>query len=269
MRIMTAFASLLLVSAVPAAAQPLIEVQPIRAELDCQLYADDWGLWLVQECRNNFAALATRLGSAVAETGRAQLRNPRAGSRPNFRLSGFIAELGVSESGFADSDASQDGSQAVGMFDFRMTDASTGQVVLAQTVSARVLISGNSSQSDGLTTYNRSSPNLIYNEIQRQLSLNVARSISFYLDPIQLTFVEGRTIGINYGGPLIEVGDLLLVSRSRAVSARFRVVEVTPQGSIAQAIGPVPVIADGATVTYVGVNDAMQNTGTQPRVELP
>lgn len=265
----TGIGVLALTLAAPAGAQPLIEVQPIRAELDCQLYADYWGLWLVQECRNNFAALATRLGSAVSETGRAQLRHPRAGSRPNYRLSGFITELGVHESGFADTGSSRDGSQAVGMFDFRLTDVSTGQVVLAQTVSARVPISGSSSQSDGLTSYSRSSPNLIYNEIQRQLSLSVARAIAFHFEPIQLTWVDGRTIGLSYGGPLLEIGDLVLVSRPRAVSARFRVIEVTPQGAIAQAVGQIPGVSQGATVTYIDVNDPMQNSGTQPRVELP
>lgn len=257
----------LMVSA-PASAQATVEVQPLRAELDCsRLIVAYWGLWMIDECRNNFQALAARVGSAIQESGRLTLSNPRGRGAPTYRLSGSVTELGVNRSGFAEQDSSQDVSSAVGAFDFRLIDVRTGQVVLARTVTRTVEMGGVTS-ARGVTGYNANNAQAVYTEIQRQIGLDVARSVAFHVDPLRLTYVEGRDIGLNYGSPLIEMGSMIQVSSGRGRAARYRVIDVTPTGAVAEAIG-----AERATdlTNLVNVVDdpVMQNARRNRRVELP
>lgn len=264
-----AAATLGLALAAPARAQATVEVQPLRAELDCsRLIVAYWGLWIIDECRNNFHALAARVGSAIQESGRLTLSNPRGRAAPSFRLSGAVTELGVNRSGFSDSGGSaQDVSEAVGAFDFRLIDTRTGQVVLARTVTRRVEIGGVTS-ARGVTGYNANDAQAVYTEIQRQIGLDVARSVAFYVDPLRLTYVEGREIGLNYGSPLIEMGSMIQVSGGRGRAARYRIIDVTPGGAVAEAIGP-ELATDINNPVNVVDDPNLQNARRYRRVELP
>ena len=267
--LIAACAVLGLTTAAPVRAQETVEVQPLRAELDCsRLIVAYWGLWIIDECRNNFQALAARVGSAIQESGRLVLSNPRGRAAPSYRLSGAMTELGVNRSGFSDSGGSaQDVSEAVGAFDFRLIDVRTGQVVLARTVTRRVEIGGVTS-ARGVTGYNSNDAQAVYTEIQRQIGLDVARSVAFHVDPLRLTYVEGRDIGLNYGSPLIEMGSMVQVSSGRGRAARYRVIDVTPNGAVAEAIGAERATDVGNIVNFVDDPD-VQNGRRYRRVELP
>ena len=250
----------------PAQSQTLgsVNVGPFKSQKVCSLYADYWGDWLVEECHNNFAALRARVRSALTESGR--LGVTMAPGR--YSVTGTVTEVGVQSTSGGGATYAVGGNRAFAGLDVKMVDTRTGRLVWGGTVTRSVdagsyINAGAGGAASGM------GPQAIYTSLQRELALAAARGIAFHIDPLRVAAVDGGSVRVNYGGPLLELGDQLDVVGGDGRPIRYRVTSASGDGAWAKAesagLQPTP----GASVTYIEKESGAANARRVERVELP
>ncbi|MBV9883658.1 MAG: hypothetical protein JO276_11670 [Sphingomonadaceae bacterium] len=260
-----------LLAAAALAAQPLqaqtVNVGAIVSERACSIYEDFWGMWLVVECRNNFAALRARLQSALAETGRVRPASGE-GRGGRYQLTGQVTELGVASASAADADYASESNRAVGHLDVQLRDGANGRVVFGATIIRSVDLSS-AQAAGGMITASAQSPHAIYDAMQRELALGAARAIAFHFDPLRVTSVDGREVQLNYGTPLLTLGTIVLVPDAGGRPIRYQVTGALPQSAVAEVMGDLGQIAPGTIASVVDRDDPAANGRRFRRVDLP
>lgn len=269
MRRLAAAGALLALCASPApiAAQGIlsVSVDPFRSEKVCTLYESWWGMWLVLECRNNFAAMRDRVRSALAESGRVGI--VMGGGRYSVR--GTVTEVGVTSSAGGGATYGVGQNKAFASLDIRLVDSRNGRLVWGGTLTKSVE-AGSRINAGAAGFTSASGPQAIYTNLQRELALAAARGVAFHIDPLRVTGVEGDSIQLNYGGPLLALGDQLDVpGAGGGRPVRYRVTSASGGSAWAKAETSGLQPPTGAVATYVDADSAAANVRRMERVELP
>lgn len=280
-------AAIALLGAAPAAAQSL-KVGGVSATKSCKLYmnsagrvgavADPWSVgvfaswrtWWQKECVANFATMRSTLESALAAS-----ESVRVGTRSG-RYSVFVNITNVGDPNVGAPEAPSGGNMGIARsfvsvsMDVQVRDAA-GHVVFGGLLTRRMEI-GSDIKVDGFQTTNVQAGPAAYGRLQNELALAAARMVSFHFAPIQVTATQGRDVQLNYGGPLLHLGALLLISSpDRATTVRYRVTQALDGFSTAtpDARGNPASIGPGSVATYIDADDPQQNARRFERVDLP
>ena len=250
----------------PASAQerPTVTVGPIASQKLCTLYESWWGYWLVLECSNNFAPLRLRVESALAESGKLSV----ATGRGALRVTGSVTELGITETSAAEAGYSLSQRRAVASLDLRLTDTAAGRVLWQGTVTRAIPVGGRF-EGEGFSGGDASSPRAIYTVLQRELALSAARAVAFNVEPLRVVQAAGPRIQLNYGAPLLKLGDDLDIVGADGRAARYRVSSASGDTAWAEASGSAVPVSPGARVSFVEADDPAANRRRFDRVELP
>ena len=253
-------------AAAPAQSQTLgsVSVGPFKSQKVCSLYADYWGDWLVMECHNNFAALRDRVRSALAEPGRFGVTM----ASGRYSVTGTVTEVGVQSTSGGGATYAVGGSRAFAGLDVKLVDTRTGRLVWGGTVT-RSVDAGSYINAGGGGAASSAGPQAIYTSLQRELALAAARGIAFHIDPLRVVAVDGGSVRINYGGPLLELGDELNVVGGDGRPIRYRVTSASGDGAWAKAETTGLQPAPGSPVTFIEKDSAAANARHIERVELP
>lgn len=245
-------------------AQPTVRVGEIVAESECQAFVGCWGLWILVECRNNFAPMQARLQSALHESGRFSAAGA---GRGDYVATGRVTEMGLVSSTASGRDYQLSGSRAVATLDLLVQERSSNRTIYAGTVSASV-DAGSGISTDGSSFTEERNARAVYAELQRELALSASRAAAFAVEPLRVTAVSGRQVRLNYGAPLLTLDASVQVADVSGFPVQYRVTGVMPDGAVAEAAVPVSV-APGALASVIDARDAPGGMNRFPRVELP
>lgn len=259
------------VGTLPAAhAEPVVKVAEIQTDSSCTIFESYWGLWLVEECRENFPDLKARLQSAIAESGKLALSTTSGGRdipAPGFIVSGRISGLGMTRSKNSARDYCVGLTTVHAEFDLRVRDTA-GRVVHAATISKNVELGSNIVAGAGDCSTN-TPVRVSYDTLQREIALATARSVSFKLVPLHVTELQGRRVGFNYGSPLLVLGTVVQVDSTSGYPAKYRVTSAIGETAWAEPIGPAADLQIGAHASVIESDDPAANGRRYDRVELP
>lgn len=233
------------------------------------LYASSWRTWIVKDCQDNFPNLRRSLEAALASSAQLMIGE-----------GGFYIDISVS-------DVSEDGparaSPVRGSNDYSIS-RSEALVTVSYTVydgNGRSVTGGNfTKRIDTSIQANTASLRLktsepseaTYDLIQQAFSQAFAREIASYVNPAVVTKVDGQSIEINYGSPLVEIGTLLNVERTDGIGVVRYVVSAASQGrSIAEVDGDNSTagIKVGSRVTLIEKGSEAENGRRYKRSRLP
>jgi hypothetical protein len=231
--------------------------------------ASSWRSWIVRDCQDNFPSLRNSLEAAIASTGRLAV-GPR-----GMRLEMTISD--VSETG-----------RPAGIPAGGPNDYSTSWGTALVTVAYTVFDSGGRSVHGGVLTKsiemgrtistanirgrNMQPGEAVYDLIQQEVALAVARGVAFDIAPMQVLAVDGPLIEVNYGQPLLELGSILLVDKERGIGTiRYRVTSARAGTSVAEMDGDNDpnAIGVGSIATFVEEDSDAANGRRYQRVRLP
>lgn len=252
-------------SATGASAQtrPVLAIGKVASEKECSLYESYWGTWLILECRNNFAAMRARLSSALEESGKLTIA-----TRAPLQVTAAITELGITTSQSSGAGYGAASRRAVASMDVRVMDTARGRLVWGGTVT-KSIEAGSGVVGEGVETSTGSSPRAIYTELQRQISLAAARAVSFHFTPLRVTEVDGARVELNYGGPLLSLGDLVEARGGDGRAARYRVISTTGTTASAESVNGGAPPATGAEATFIEADSTAANARRYDKVDLP
>lgn len=228
--------------------------------------AASWRTWWVKDCVTNFATMRSTLGSALAAAPGA-----RVGAKARYSVSLNVLDVGDESTSTGEQGRFGAVNSALTVsFDLSVRDGS-GRSVYGTVLTKKVEI-GSGMAADGFRTGSASSGNASYGRLQNEIALAAARSVAFHFTPIEVISGQGREVQINYGGPYLKLGDLILLSTpDRSATVRYRVTAAASGFSTAQVEpgGDPSRIGPGSVGTYVEAEDPMQNGRRFQRVDLP
>lgn len=281
----------LMAAPVTALAQPItISVGTVESEKRCTLYeesagssamiatpygfaaASSWRTWLVRDCVDNFASIRTSIEAALAASGKFVVK-PSGGA---YVVSGRISDVSGDDAPPAQApNPGKDGysvatTHMVVNMDVSVKDAA-GRIVHGALLTKKIETSSDI-KIDDLHSWNRQSGQVLYTTLQHQVALAVARKVAFQLVPLRVVSSDGRSIQVNYGAPLLELGSMLQATSPDGREAiRYSVTSAGGQSAIAQIDGDgnASKIAPGSTVILIEPEDPAANGRRLKRVELP
>jgi len=228
-----------------------------------------WRSYVVKDCETHFQTLRHAVEAALASTGRVTT------GRGGYTLDITISDIG---------ETAPARNRPVRGEDSYWTSWGTAVVTASYTVrddrGAQVdggFLTKRVEMSRSLDT-NRMQVNTanpgesVYDLVQQEVAAAIARDVVFAIDPIRVTAVEGDLIEINYGQPLVALGDRLDVDRSRGIgSLRYRVISATRYTATAEVDGDNDTsdIDPGNTVTFVEKDSDAANGRRFRRQRLP
>ncbi len=228
-----------------------------------------WRSYVVKDCETHFQTLRNAVEAALASTGRVGT------GRGGYTLDITISDIG-------ETPPAQN--RPVRGEDSYWTSWGTAVVTASYTVlddrGSKIdggLITKRVEMSRTLDTnrmqVNTSNPGeSVYDLVQQEVAAAIARDVVFAIDPIRVTAVEGDLIEINYGQPLVALGDRLDVDRSRGIgSLRYRVISATGSTATAEVDGDNDTsdIDPGNGVTFVEKDSDAANGRRFRRQRLP
>lgn len=279
------------VSTAPASAQSsaTMSVGTIGADQTCTLYREysgssglaitrggiaaysSWRSWLVKDCVNNFASLKLSLQAAFASAGGVKV----AGAGGRYTVSGRISQ--VSGGGDRPTPNAPDGKSfaiatnkmSVNM-DVTVRDGS-GKIVFGGLLTKTIEV-GSDIKADGFETSSNTSGEAAYTRLQHEVAEAVARMVVFHFAPLKATPIEGKSVRLNYGAPLIKLGSTLQVTDASGQPIMLRVVTATAGAATAEINGD-GALSDfapgGSVATYLEADDPAANGRRFRKVELP
>lgn len=231
-------------------------------------FAAAWRQDLVRDCVDNFSGLRASVTSALAASGRVEVV-PR-GTRGAMVLNGRVSDVGTSSSSVATQDMEQSSEEAGLTVDLSLQSPG-GMVRFGNSVAKRVN-SGGSFATDGFSSTSNQSDTSVYNNLQRELSLAVSRSVNFELDPLRVVSVAGRRARVNYGAPLLTLGATIIVDGGvERGQVRCNVVSVGNGFADIEAEGgqSLESVLPGGRARFAEPEDPASNGRRLERVNLP
>ena len=230
-----------------------------------------WRTWLVRDCVSNFASLRNSLASAFASSGKFVVGHSAGALVLNARISlpsgGGAAEPvpDMQQGGFAMSTSLMSVN-----IDFSVVDGS-GRSIFGANLTKK-LETGSNMSVDGFSSSTVLSGQSVYTQLQQEVALAVARSVSFHFRPLRVVSGGGRHIQLNYGAPLLKLGsNIQIVSPSSSGVAHYVVNFAGSNTATAESDGDLEGTAVGpdSTLAFVEPEDPATNGRHFQRVELP
>ncbi len=282
--------SLVCVGATQASPMRSVVIGRIASEKTCTVYqesagrsslvatrhmlaeSESWRTWLVKDCVTNFANIRTSLEAALASTGKFTVKTAGAG----YTVTGVIGQVG------GDDGPIPTGPSAGGGYSIASRQMFVSMDVMVRDPAGHMIYGGlltkhletaSNIQTQGLQTSSSQSGQDVYDELQHEVALAVARLVAFHIDPLRVTNVEGRRIQLNYGSPLLTLGTIVEVAGQGAAPAtRYYVTSSSPDGATAEVhgeIGDWTKVGPGSVGTVIESDDSAAGARTTNRVELP
>lgn len=233
-------------------------------------FVSKWRSWWVKDCNDEFATLRASVTAALASSQKLIVGN--GGYRVDLSLS-HLNEGGaapptrpVGSGGYAVSRSWA----SVGL-DVTVVDERTGRVLYGAPFVKKVE-TGYEIRGAGQVALGRSTDEAMMATMQREVALAVARLVSFSIEPVRVEDVDGYDIRLNYGAPLIGVGDTVMVQGSdRMRPLRYKVVSAGAQGAIAEVDGDnsPDQVFPGALVDFVEADDPQAQGRRYRKSRLP
>ena len=228
-----------------------------------------WHSWVEKDCRENFRNLRSTVEAALASTGRLSVGS-----------GGYYLDITISD---ISSTAPASGAPVRGDASYRMSWGTavvtasytlkdrSGTSVDGGVITKRIEMS-QTLDTEGMRVRTSEPGGAVYDLMQNQVALNIAREITFTLDPPQVIRVDGDLIEINYGRPLVALGDRLDVMKTRGIGAiRYRVISASDNDAVAEVQGDNDTsdIDPGNRVTFIEGDSDAANSRVLQRRRLP
>lgn len=228
-----------------------------------------WRSYVVRDCQNNFETLRSTIEAALASTGR--LTSGRGGYTLDVTISDISSTPPATNRPVSGDNAYRTSwGTATASVSYTLRDSS-GASVDGGVFTKRIEMS-RTLDTDRMRVRTSEPGAAVYDLMQNEVSMQIAREVAFAIDPMVVTAVEGDLIEVNYGAPLLSLGDQLDVKRSRGVGAiRYRVISTTDYDATAQVDGDNDTfeVDPGNEVTYVEGDSDAANARRYRRQPLP
>jgi len=228
-----------------------------------------WRSYVVKDCQENFQTLRNSLTAALASTGR--LTSGPSGYTLNVTISDIGQTPPAQPKPVRGNNSYQTSwGTALATVSFTLLDSS-GSTVDGGVFTKKIEMS---------RTLNTNRMNVrvsepaasVYDLIQQEVSLAIARDVSFAVDPLRVIAVEDDLIEVNYGRPLLKIGDRLDVKMTGRIGAlRYRVTKASENDAIAMMDGDndPSSIQPGNQVTFIEADSDAANGRRFRRKRLP
>ena len=228
-----------------------------------------WRSWIVKDCQTNFATLRHSLEAALASTGRLTVRP-----------GDYVLDVTISDV----SETPPPRRRPVRGSDSYHTSWGTASVNVSYTVRSRngdtidggnirkKIEMGRTLDTSTLRVRTMEPGEAVYDLMQQEVADTIARSVVMKIDPMKVTAVERYKIEVNYGKPLLKLGSLLQVDKSRGIGAvKYRVISTSNGRAVAEVAGNADTsdIDPGNLVTFVEADSAEANGRVMERVRIP
>ena len=233
-------------------------------------FAAAWRSWIVKDCENQFATLRASLESALASTGRFAV------GRNGYKVSMSLSGISESDQAPRVPVARRPGEYHIGQswisvaLDVTVEDE-RGRVIFGGPLLKQVR-TGFAMSTQGEYVADSRTGDAVYGELQQEVALAVARLVTFRIDPLKVTGMDGTGIRTNYGSPLLKQGAIVEVETDNgARRLRYRVTSANADYALAEMDGdnhPAG-ISVGAHATLIEQDDPAANGRRYRRVSLP
>jgi len=228
-----------------------------------------WRSWVVKDCQSNFQTLRNSVEGALASTGR--LTTGPGGYTLDITISD-IGETAPARNTPVSGENSYKTSwgNAVVTFSFTLRD-SAGSAIDGGVHTKRVEMS-RTLDTNRVRTRTSEPGESVYDLIQQEVALNIAREVVFGFDPLRVVAVEDQYVEVNYGRPLLELGTRIDVKKTRGVgSIRYRVISASDNDATAEVDGDNDAsdIEPGNVATLIESDSDAANSRRFRRKRLP
>lgn len=232
--------------------------------------AASWRTWWVKDCVSNFATMRSTLEAALASSGALRVGTRGAHYTVSINVTGISGGDGPAPTAPDGQEWAISQTLMVVSMDVSVRD-SAGRVVFGGLLTKKVEV-GSDAKVDGFRATSNASGEAAYGKMQNELALAAARMVAFHFAPIQVTGTQGKQVQLNYGGPLLQLGALIMIASPdhRAV-IRYRVSVASSDFStaIVDGSGDFQSIVPGSIGTYIEADDPAANSRRYEKVELP
>ncbi len=228
-----------------------------------------WRSWVVKDCQDNFTSLRGTVEASLASTGRITVG--RGGYVLDIQISNISSTPPATRQPVR-GDASYRTSWGTALVtaDYTLRDRN-GDTVDGGVITKRIEMS-RTIDTNRMSVSVSEPGAAVYDLMQNEVALAVAREVTFTLEPPRVIAVEGDRIEINYGRPLVTLGDRLDVRKTRGVgSIRYRVVSASDRDAVAEVDGDNDTfdIEPGNLVTFIEKDSDAANSRRFQRRRLP
>ncbi|EAQ30400.1 hypothetical protein NAP1_06470 [Erythrobacter sp. NAP1] len=228
-----------------------------------------WRSWVVKDCQDNFTSLRDTVEASLASTGR--LTVGRGGYTLDIRISNISSTPPATRQPVR-GDASYRTSWGTALVtaDYILRDRN-GDSVDGGAITKRIEMS-RTIDTNRMSVSVSEPGAAVYNLMQNEVALAIAREVTFTIEPARVIAAEGDRIEINYGRPLVELGDRLDVKKTRGIgSIRYRVVSASDNDAVAEVDGDNDTsdIEPGNLVTFIEKDSDAANARRFQRRRLP
>lgn len=228
-----------------------------------------WRSWVVKDCQDNFRTLRSSIEASLASTGRITV------ARGGYTLDVTISDVSAdppATSRPVRGEASYRTSWGKALVTANFTLRDRGGASVDGGIMTKRIEMSRTLDTNNIRVRVSEPGGAIYDLIQNEVALQIAREVTFGLEPVEVIGVEGDRVEINYGRPLVNVGDQFDVEQLRRIGAvRFRVITAGDRTSVAQVRGDVdPSDVDiGSAVSFVEADSDAANARVLRRNRLP
>lgn len=228
-----------------------------------------WRSYVVTDCQSNFQNLRNTLQAALAASGR--LTTGRGGYTLNVTISA-IGETPPAQGQPVQGENAYRTSwgTATVTASFTLVDA-RGANVDGGVLTKRIEMS-RTLDTNNLRVQTAEPGASVYDLMQNEVALSIARDVAFAIDPLRVTAIDGDMIEVNYGRPLLELGDRLDVKQTGRLGAlRYRVTSAGENDAVAEIDGDNDTfdVQLGNEVTFIEKDSDAANARRLPRRRLP
>lgn len=230
-------------------------------------FASTWRSWWVKDCVDEFATLRHSVDAALASSGKFSV-GP----------GGYTVDLSLSnlnEGGPAPDThpVGEDGyavSQSWASIGLDVTVRDRSRKVIFGAPFVKKVETGYDIRGGGSRSWGQSTGPAMMAKMQQEIALAVARLVSFNIVPLRVTGTDGADIELNYGAPIVSIGDLINVEAGLRGS-RYSIVSVSKGRAVAEPYGdsPVGAVQIGASANFVEKDSGEANARRTRRVPLP
>ena len=226
----------------------------------------NWTTHLVKECTDNFAGLRKSTEAALAASAKFNVTGT---SRDGYVVSARVSDVGSSSDGFDTRDASVTNNVIFASVEV-VVRAPNGRSVGGGLLTIKMPL-GQSMQTAGLSTISTQTGQGIYAELQQRMAVAIARKAAFAIDPLLVTATDGAHVQINYGSPLVGLGDIVQVTTGEGALIRYRVVSAGDQSARAELYsdGDAHRVNVGNVASIIDASDSAANARRFERVDIP
>jgi len=225
--------------------------------------------YFVKDCVSNFGGIRAAMQASLASTGKIIVASG------GYTISGRVENVVPIESGFVEQSNDGQGYGAVSeglkvTMSLSVADKS-GRIIFGVPVTVEIE-TGSAGVVRGSAGVNASSGEGLYSILQQQVALVAAKKVAFHFSPLVVSKGSGRNIQLNYGSPLLVVGDMVSVtSLDGSSAATYRLTSVSEGSALAQQVGDSDssAIIAGSRASVIEKGDPAANQSRLERVELP